>query len=228
MSTVRLLLVIGLLGFARCAYSSPEADLSSPSQAKRDAAATLLRATYVPTARSNWNSIISFVRTNGSRTEILKRLRDVSRTTDRSSGDIFWEHYHLDSSWDLSCFYGAKEKDRKVKGYWLKLHHAWIAPPPKFTGSWVTYYVNGQKCSELHYKEGQVLEWLEYDEGGSKDTRHIYPSLGAVYKQEIWYGPSGRPIWCLYLGTNSEVQAIIDYKEDGSTTTNWFKAVPGP
>jgi hypothetical protein len=224
MTTARLLLVIALVAFGSSAYSSPESDLSSPSQAKRDAAATLLRATYVPTPRTNWNSVENFVRTNHSRAELLKRLHGIPHRTEPSNGEIFWEYYRLDSSWELSCSYGAKDQMRK--GYWLKLHHAWVAPPTKFTGSWVTYYANGQKCWESQYKDGRKLECLEYEEDGAKGIRHIHHQSGT--SSEVWYGADGRPNFCVEFGANGEPQARIDYNDDGSTITNRFKQAARP
>lgn len=203
------------------AYGSAALDLYSPLQAKRDSAAALLRPTYIPSPKSSWNSVTSFVSTNHNRKDILKRLSSFRRTTDGSL-----EHYRLDSSWELTCNYRINSKgtnEYTLKGWWLSLRHCWVAPPPKFTGPWVTYYVNGQKCWESLYKDGDLVEWLEYEDDGSKDMGHIYHRAGPIYEQEVMYDRSGRTNACFYIGADEAIQATVSYNKDGTTVTNWSK-----
>lgn len=193
------------------------ADLNSPSQVERDKAAALLRRSYVPPPRSNWNAILTFVRTNRDAAETLRRLRWFPHTSE-PEGERVRERYRLDSAWELTCSYRTNDNTRE--GFSIHLHHCWVQPPSRFTGTWVTYYVNGQKCEELTYRNGELESELEYEENGSKWWGTFYHSRGPVYEQDIMYDSFGRTSARWDMGTNG---TVIMHNEAGSVLTNWHK-----
>src|ERR1044071_1874694 len=107
MSTLRFALGFLIFSFAATGFGSPAEDLASPSQAKRDAAAKLVRDSWMPPARTNWDSLLGALTNGMPRTNVLELLRPFKVTPEGGGGDgtTSIQSYRLDDLWRLDCSY---------------------------------------------------------------------------------------------------------------------------
>lgn len=195
-------------------------DLSSPSQETRDAAAKILRATYTPPPRTNWDLVVSTFKIGSSKTNILAQLHSLNLHAGGGvgSGNTETETYPLDDYWTLKCSFTNTTAGSGLARVSLvgRPNNIWVEPPANFTGAWKTYWANGQPSHELHYKDGQLEGLLTtFFTDGSKSV--ISPQHNGVPDGvEEGYHPSGR---IAYKGTykaGKQVGHWIWYKADGS------------
>lgn len=204
MIPARLVLAITLLSPAGLLYASPALDLSSPSQAVRDAAALLIRARYVAPARTNWESLLSTIQVGDSATNVWQVLRPLKVTTKkgRTVEGEYLASYRLDDRWVLSCTYqtpGNMLKERELREDW---RYAQVPPPKAFSGVWVTYWINGQKREENYYTNGIVLEERWYSPEGAKSG--------------VWqHGPNGLEDVTMYFRSGRIQRHTHDYQTNG-------------
>ena len=149
------LLIIGCLLEARVS-ASPLEDLRSPSQQVRNAAAALLRASYVPPSRSRWEPVLAALKPGDSKDLVLQMLQPYSVTMEGriSGGGSTTERYRLDDLWLLRCTYG-RSSELFASELTEHMRSVWIEPPADFTGTWTTYYVNGWPSHESQYLNGR-------------------------------------------------------------------------
>src|SRR5258708_3677243 len=94
-------LVLGLLVAFAAGFglTSPTDDLASPSQETRDATAKVLRGTWAPPARTNWEPLLSAIKVGMHETNVLELLRPLTGLTNASgvgSGSVESTIYRLD------------------------------------------------------------------------------------------------------------------------------------
>jgi hypothetical protein len=210
------LLIVGCL-LAACLNATPRADLHSPSQQVRDAAATLLRASYVPPPRSRWEPVLAALRPGDSKDLVLQMLQPYSVKMEGAigGGGSRTELYRLDDLWVLRCDYGrssglfASELIEQVR-------YVWVAPAADFTGVWITYYVNGQRSHEIQYRNGQSFGTsTTFHSNGSKAVVQHRAAEGAD-GEAIGYFPSGAVAYRGQYSRNQQVGTWVWYNEDGS------------
>jgi MORN repeat variant len=217
---VRLaLLILGCLLAARVS-AAPLDDLRSPSQQVRDAAAALLRTSFVPPPRSRWDTVVAAINPGDSSDTILQMLQPygVSREMGTSSGHSFAESYRLDDLWVLRCSFRRLESGDALLGHELIEHmrHVWIEPPAGFTGAWTTYFVNGQRSHEIHYRNGQSFGTVtSFYSNGSKAVVQHHGAEGAD-GEDIGYFPSGAIAYRGQYRKGMQVGTWVWYNEDGS------------
>lgn len=122
--------------------------------------------------------------------------------------------YRFDDRWVFTCIYRSQDDVLTARS----LDERWrvfdVHPPAGFTGVWVTYYANGQKCEEGRYKEGEFLESIGYDWDGRKSDTLSFGASGDVLTM---YAPSGRVTSQLFSREGQSV--MIEYNDDGSTNS---------
>jgi hypothetical protein len=187
--------------------ASPKTDLSSTNQQTRDAAAKILRATFIPPPRTNWDSVIASLKAGMSTTNILQSLRPVIvRPEGRGgTGNFNADRFRLDDVWILECyfngdtFYGCKLLPLILE--------VWVEPPRNFNGLWTTYLVNGQKSREFHYKNGKLDGGITsfYDDGSRAVLTHFVE--GIQEGEETGYFRSGKVYYRGFYKTNAIVAA---------------------
>jgi hypothetical protein len=69
MITARFISLVLFCCSASGLEASPMSDLCSTNQATRDAAAKILRETYIPPARTNWDSLIASLKVGMSKSK---------------------------------------------------------------------------------------------------------------------------------------------------------------
>ena len=201
--------------------SSPTSDLSSSSQEVRDAAAAILRTNYTATARTNWEPVIHGLKKGMTKTNILELLAPY-KVADRGGfggGGTYNAMYQLDDAWMLNCWY---HYDGDILFDWElspQLRAVWVAPPTNFTGTWTTYFANGQKSHEIHYDAGKYHgDFTAFNPEGKKSHVQHYDHY-IMSGEAIGFYPSGR---MRYRGTHNvgkQVGTWIWYNEDGSTNS---------
>ena len=195
--------------------ASPRSDLASTNQATRDVAAKVLRETYVPPSRTNWDSLVASLKVGMSKTNILQLLKPVIIGEGGGAGSGTFEAYQfrLDDYWMLECHF-----DHGFQG--CKLFHQpldfRVEPPPRFTGTWTIYWVNGQKCEEAHYTDGKRNGEMTgfYDDGSRAYVTHFID--GIQEGDETGYSHSGKISYQGIYKTNEMVGTWTWYNEDGT------------
>jgi hypothetical protein len=156
----RVFAAILVLGLASKLIASPVSDLSSMSPETRAAAAEKLRATYTPPSRTNWDSLVATLEIGDKMTNIEQRLRILNIKPDLGSGEqLLSVEYRLDEAWILRCDYqyqGTYRGNETLYSRDILLSPIYfpVKAPTNFTGVWIEYYINGQKCLETNMKDG--------------------------------------------------------------------------
>ena len=123
--------------------------------------------------------------------------------------------YRLDDLWLLSCSYGrANELFRAELSEML--NNVWVAPASDFTGVWTTYFVNGQRSHEIHYRNGQYFgTFTSFYSNGSKAVVQHYGAEG-VDGEDTGYFPSGALNYKARYSKGEPAGTWVWYNEDGS------------
>lgn len=216
MICARLLAVVGCLLMAHLS-AAPLDDLRSPSQQVRDSAAQILRTSFVPTPRSQWEPIVAALKPGLSKESVLLQLAPYSVTgegTLRGGGSTI-ELYRLDDVWTLK---GCHGRSNDLSGTQLieHLRRVWVAPAANFTGVWTTYFVNGQRSYEIHYRNGQHFgTFTSFHPDGSKSVVQHYGAAG-VEGEGTGYFPSGAVKYRGQYSNGAQSGTWVWYNEDGS------------
>ncbi len=190
-------------------------ELGSPSQETRDAAAEQLRATFTPTPGEQWEPLLSAIKTGDKKKSVLDRAHSAKAENGPGTGQSHMEQYRLDDCWMLSCWY--RNADDSVFRATLveTMRNIWVEPPRDFSGAWVTYFVNGHKSHEIHYKNGKRLGTLTaYYSDGSKHYVQTYSESG-VDGPDTGYFRSGRIKYRAQYKDGSPVGTWTWYDEEG-------------
>jgi len=139
-------------------------------------------------------------------------------------GGTFSVMYQLDDAWMMTCWFHNKSdyiKDEILIDWDLSpnLRQVWVAPPTNFTGTWVTYYVNGQRSHEIHYAAGKYHgEFTAFNPEGKKSHVRHYDHH-TIFGESVGYFPSGRIRYRGIHKAGKQVGTWIWYNEDGSTNS---------
>jgi len=199
--------------------ATPRDDLASPDQARRDAAAKILRATYQPTPRATWEPLVALLKPGLPQSAFANLMAHQHHTCGpflQSSDHGGIQLCRLDDAWELSAFFNnAQPPTLTIATLVTIIQGVQVDPPPTFTGLWTTYYANGQKCIEAQYRTGHLFGTLTgYRPDGVKDCLNRFDASGCT--DQTYFYPSGRiSSRTLYFGGFAH---SISYREDGSVT----------
>jgi hypothetical protein len=215
------LILIFILGCGPA--TPPTADLASPSQRTRDAAAATLRSTVKPPSNRKWLALTRQLRAGENETNVLALLQAHHLSTQAQSGFGGLGEgrtYRLDDYWCLGCNFNNNDPNCLTLDSW-KLVPGWRAfdvwPATNFTGMWINYYANGQPFSKGSYTNGtrggehvtfrpdgsKGSVW-HYDHGLADGLCTLYFSSGRIWSQEVYSHGHPVGVW-------------VTYREDGST-----------
>lgn len=177
-TTAQLFLVcVSLLScsIGHCAETQDTSDLlfalaSSDSKIRADAAGSLKRlVTANPSARTNdhgkdyWQQRIDAVKPGMKHSAVIELLPPLDKTVSADqllwsgagSGDSHNAMWRLDHYWTVSISY--RNPDTVISPPTLKRNamRIWVKPPKDYSGTWVTWYVNGCKSHEIEYRHGK-------------------------------------------------------------------------
>jgi hypothetical protein len=135
-----------------------------------------------------------------------------------SGGGSTMVSYRLDDRWMLSVWYTDRVEPFTVITRKLvdDLRELWIEPPPKFSGVWTTYFVNGQRAHEIHYQAGSYHgTFTSFHHDGTKSVVQSYGPSGAD-GDDLGFYPSGKPAYRGQYRAGKQVGVWTFYAEDGS------------
>ena len=110
--TARILMILLICCWRASLVGSPASDLDSVSQEVRDAAAKILRASYTPPSRTNWDAVVSAITNGMTKTHVLALLSPYNVTSlwGDATGGSHSESYRLDDAWILICWFRTSPK----------------------------------------------------------------------------------------------------------------------
>jgi len=226
MSTSRISVVLAIFFVLSTGFCSPSEDLASPSPEVRDAAARILRASWVAPARTNWEALLARIKVGDSKTNVLELLSAVKATPEgrEGGGNVMSELYRLDDLWVLQFSYYETTDNRLIgkealigKKLVERMRAMSISAPTNFSGVWTTYWANGQPQSKIHCTNGLNFgEFTGFYSDGKKAYVQHYGPQGAD-GEDTGYFRSGRVAYKGLYRANAQVGAWIWYNEDGST-----------
>lgn len=197
-------------------FATPLEDLASPLQAVRDEAALALRKSYQSIPETKWLPTLEKIKQGKTKAEILELLRpfNVTPAGGAGSGQSHSESYRLDDAWILVCWYqnqGDILIDRKLDP---SIRPVWVAPPNDFTGTWITYFINGQKNHEINYKDGHCFgESIAYHANGARSLVMHYDGQSA-HGEDTGYYPSGKVYYRGQYQNGKPIGTCTWYAED--------------
>ena len=171
--------------------ASPVEDLASPDQAVRDRAAAELRTTFKSTPESKWTPVLAKIQEGQSQDDVEKELRAIQAINESAANRNEYSEYvyRLDDEWIFVCRFVDNKLTRRELERWPR--SPLLIPPGDFTGRWVLYYINGQKCEECDYKNGRKDgECITYYWDGSKHSVEHYQD-GLMQGDDMAFYPSG-------------------------------------
>ncbi len=99
------------------------------------------------------------------------------------------------------------------------MKYVWVEPPEDFTGTWVTYFINGEKARQVDYVNGNRFGTLiSYYSCGAKAYVQHYNADGCD-GEDTGYFPSGRISYRAHYKAGNPVGTWIWYDEDGNIKT---------
>lgn len=227
--------------------------LSDPSSESRaDAAAALQRLLIAnPSARTNdhgqdyWTRRVDSVRPGMMHSKVIELLppHDRSLSADEllwsgpGTGDSHSAMWRLDHYWTVTIHY--RNPDRVIDRPTLKRNamHIWVKPPEDYTGTWVTWYVNGCKSHEIEYKHGkydgafvtfydneQISVQQHYSDGVCSGIDSGWYSDGSKSYQGAYVNGKQQDVWT-HWSPDGSLRSRCEYR-DGmwhGTWTTWRK-----
>jgi hypothetical protein len=169
--------------------------LSDTNSEKRAAAAQALRrivarypsgTIYLSTkdgGEAAWQEKVNRVEPGMAKTEVLKLLPPFVKGSENSGiseGDSHVVIYRLDYHWMVRIAYRNADKVIAPPELLKGALQVYVAPPKGFTGTWVTWHVNGQKAHEFQYKDGHYDGAVtSFHDNGRKSTVQHYANRNA-------------------------------------------------
>jgi hypothetical protein len=201
--------------------------LRSPDDKTRAAAAAALRrivakypsgTIYLASkdgGEAAWREKVNRVTVGMTKAEVLKILppfKDAPESAEHGSGDSHIVSYRLDHHWMVTVYYRNPGKVLAPPTLTRRALRIDFAPPAGFTGTWVTWHVNGQKGFERRYRNGNYDGVLTsfHDHGGKHFEQHYVDNV--IHGTDTGWYPDGKL---------SYTARYRDGKKEG-TWTHWY------
>lgn len=198
--------------------ATPREDLASPDQAVRDQAAAEIRRTFVPIPESKWAPVMAKIKKGQALEEALALFPpDIEPMPSASSGPNEYRNFRLDDQWSLTLAAGFQ--DHKMAEWRLNYDPLPISvePPAHFTGAWTIYYLNGNKCQEMAYRDGKEAgDWTRFHLNGIRQTTVTSHPENGDYDQSD-YDTEGRITRRNIRTHDDPVVVTIEYDSFGET-----------
>ncbi len=195
----QIIVSVGLLAGVAGQGATTRELLSSTSQAARDLGAYILRDSFVPPPRTNWDSLMARLKPGMKESAVAELLSSAGATNvpDESGVNSSNKTYRLDDIWVVQCgFTNSVPAKSEAKLSEAKLvddmDRILVEPPAGFTGRWVTYWVNGQINLDSHYLNGKPdgVITTYYTDGSACDVMSCFD--GVLDGEATTYYPSGK------------------------------------
>jgi hypothetical protein len=248
-----IVVVVGSLSLAGCRTdpASARQKLGSPNPAERANAAAVLRAAYAKDpaslgdhGESYWAERLRSVpgQTDSEVSKILPGAKMLPGSEGGGGGrtvtfrlDDFWLATMGQSDRGDDLYFSAGPPRRFVL-------HVDVPPPPAFTGTWATYYVNGTVYRSAEMDQGRRIRVREqYDSGrvrvenvfvdekldghivtyfadGKPEWDQTY-AKGELVGKELWFWPNGKVRHERHWKNGKEDGRTMIYGESGSLSS---------
>jgi antitoxin component YwqK of YwqJK toxin-antitoxin module len=206
--------------------------LGNPDSGRRAAAAAELRQLIAanPDAKTNnhgeeyWRKLVDSVKVGMKYSDFIKLLPDSAHgIMENYSGRSGVGQWRLDHYWIASIYY--KNPDIVFESPKLdeRAMEVWVKPPEDFTGTWVTWHVNGQKSYEREFRNGMLngLSLIFYDNGSKLHQQYYIDSVPSD-TAFFWY-PDGRKKSQGDYTNRKRTGTWIFWDADGSVDTVEYK-----
>jgi len=125
-----------------------------------------------------WMKNVKQVKPGMKEADVLKLLPPFSQSPEQfinASGDSHVDSYRLDLHWTVTIQYQNPDKVIERPKLSRREFYVDVKPPENFTGTWVNWYVNGQKGSETQFKNGKLdgTSTAYYDTGVKSYEQHL-------------------------------------------------------
>jgi antitoxin component YwqK of YwqJK toxin-antitoxin module len=87
----------------------------------------------------------------------------------------------------------------------------WVAPPPKYSGRWVTYFASGNVNHDIEYAAGQYVRFTSHFDNGQEAYTQRYVG-GVIDGVELGYHPDGSKAYAIEHARGASV----------GTWTHWY------
>jgi len=214
--------------------------LGSLKQSERDIGAVKVRGTFTPSNKAVWEKRLSWIQPGMILADIEKKLEELTKrkaeaTMGDCSGGSCSQSYRLDRCYVLRISYSLGSydlrnvnKDNRVISSEVieQMEYKWVDPPQKFTGTWITYFINGQKSHEVNYKDGKYNgQFISFHADGSKAVVQHYID-NVAEGEDVGYSPSGRIMYRGIYKAGVQVGTWTWYNEDGTVRSTQEHANP--
>lgn len=202
--------------------------LGDSSQELRDKAAQKLKTIYVPSKQAIWEPFIEKLQKGQNKKKFLSIFKpyDLIQVMGFGSGQSHSVVYELDDDWQLVCWF--ENDGDKIISWELSEHtkSIWVEPKEKYSGTWITYFINGQKADEINYKDGAYFgELISYYSDGSKCFVQHYHEKGCNGTDTGYY-PTGEVKYKGVYMDGIEIGVWNWYDKEGNITST--KEYPTP
>jgi hypothetical protein len=195
--------------------------LSAVEQTERDLTAKQLREVFESSPRKTWEPLLETLKPGLTKKELLTKLQPEQREVGRGigTGGSHMEEYRLDYSWQLRCWFLNEGNVLREATLESRMQHIWVAPAADFTGTWVTYFVNGQPSHVIEYRDGKYHgKFTSNHADGSKSYVQHYGPDGAD-GEDTGYFPSGKVSYRAHYSKGKAVGVWTWYNEQGEVTS---------
>jgi hypothetical protein len=175
--------------------------LEDENAAVRDRAAAKLRELLADEGtasgahnESYWTKVLQSITIGMTRAEVEKIIpsnEETQPTVGQGMGSVSVKH-RLDNNWQATLYFDADGKVYAAPKLQKSVLSIWVPPAPDFTGKWVTYFVNGQKATEIDYKDGEYNgTYSSFYANGNKSYEQHYVN-GVVQGSDQGWHENGR------------------------------------
>lgn len=209
--------------------------LSDPNGETRATAAAAMRQLIAadPGVKTNdhgeeyWKKRVESVKAGMKHSDVLSLLPpyDTTLSAERllwsgvGSGDSHIATWRLDHYWTVTIQYRNPDTVIERPKLQNSAMRFWVEPPADFTGTWVTWHVNGQKSHEIEYKNGKYHGSFSafYDNGRKRYQQHYRDGVCSG-SASGWY-PDGSKKYQGNYTDGKQTGTWTHWNEDGSVST---------
>jgi antitoxin component YwqK of YwqJK toxin-antitoxin module len=139
-----------------------------------------------------WTEKVNQVKPGMTRAQVLKILPPFPEAPERmklASGQRHWDMYRLDYHWTVQVLYDNPDKVSDRPTLIRRAMQVHVEPPKNYTGTWITWHVNGQKGSETQYQNGKYNgAHTSFHDNGQKMVEQHYKNHVADGAHAGWHG----------------------------------------
>lgn len=139
---------------------------------------------------SYWKKVLQSIvigMSKGQVDRIVPSNGEAQPTIGQGMGSVS-EKRRLDNNWEATLYFDADGKVYAPPKLQKSVLSIWIPPVPDFSGKWVTYFVNGQKATEIEYKDGEYNgTYTSFYANGQKSYEQHYVNGVIQGRDQGWH-----------------------------------------